>query len=215
MAAYGREGDRFRFYEINPLVAQVAAGRLVHGDDHLRFTYLGASPADCRIVLGDARLKLEQELQADPAGQQFDFLVLDAFSGDAVPVHLLTVEAFEVYLRHLQPDGVIAIHISSNHFDLRPICYHLALSRGFTASFLNNRHRDFQGDTGFDCDLSLISSWVILYREQTFRAKFQEFCQPLLDSGEIAGEVGTLAAARQIRPWTDSFSNLLQVLDIK
>jgi hypothetical protein len=107
LAAYARPGDYFRFYEINPMVEQMAR-------DH--FHYLGDCEGKVDTVIGDARLALERE-----DSQQFDVLVLDAFSGDAIPSHLLTVEAFAVYLRHLAPNGIIAVHISNIHFTLAPV----------------------------------------------------------------------------------------------
>ncbi|MCH8218993.1 MAG: fused MFS/spermidine synthase, partial [Planctomycetes bacterium] len=107
LAAYGREGDVIRFYEIDPQVFRFA---------EKLFSYLKDSEADVEVVPGDARLSLERE-----ASQNSDLLVLDAFSGGAVPVHLLTKEAFEVYLRHLNPDGVLAVHITNIHLDLAPV----------------------------------------------------------------------------------------------
>lgn len=112
LAAYGKPGDRFRFYEINPEVIRLA---------QTRFTYLDSSPARVDVVRGDGRLSLERE-----ATQQFDLLVLDAFNGDAPPIHLLTREAFAIYLRHLAPEGVIALNISNRHVDLfRVVLGHL------------------------------------------------------------------------------------------
>jgi len=107
LAAYARPGDAFRFYEINPAVLDVA-GRF--------FDYLPGCRGEVEVVEGDARMLLEQE-----PPQAFDVLVLDAFSSDSIPVHLLTREAFDVYLRHLQPDGVLAVHISNVHVDLSPV----------------------------------------------------------------------------------------------
>lgn len=112
LAAYGRPGDRLRLYEINPAVVEMA---------QQHFTFLRECKADTEIALGDARLVLERE-----SPQQFDVLVLDAFSGDGIPVHLLTREAGEVYLRHLKPDGVLAFHVTNIHFDLRPVLAGLA-----------------------------------------------------------------------------------------
>jgi hypothetical protein len=106
-AVYGRDRDHFRFYEINPDVERLA---------RKYFSYLSDCPAKVEVVLGDARLQLEQE-----PPQNYDVLVLDAFSGDGVPVHLLTVEAFEIYRKHLQPNGVIAAHVSNRHLDLKPV----------------------------------------------------------------------------------------------
>ncbi len=107
LAAYGRAGDTLRFYDINPLVVQIARDR---------FKYLSDCPAHVDIVLGDARLSLARE-----PSQQFDILVIDAFSGDAIPVHLLTREAFRIYWRHLKPDGVLAVHISNRYLNLAPV----------------------------------------------------------------------------------------------
>lgn len=111
MAAYGAAGDRIRFYEINPAIESVA---------RRHFTYLADTPAQVTVVPGDARLTLAAELdRGEPQG--FDVLVLDAFSSDAIPVHLLTREAFALYTRHLKPGGIIAVHISNRHLDLRPV----------------------------------------------------------------------------------------------
>ena len=107
LAAYAQPGDSFRFYEINPMVEQMA---------RQYFHYLGDCAGRVNVVLGDARLNLDREKP-----QNFDVLVLDAFSGDAIPMHLLTVEAFAIYLRHLAPEGVIAVHISNQHFSLGPV----------------------------------------------------------------------------------------------
>jgi spermidine synthase len=120
VAAYGRHGDSFRFYEINPAIVAVASRT---------FTYLKDTPATTSIALGDARLVMERELRAGQA-QQFDLLVLDAFSGDAIPVHLLTREAMAVYLGQLRPGGIIAVHISNRHLDLRPAVEGLARDAG-------------------------------------------------------------------------------------
>ena len=107
LAAYARPGDVFRFYEINPMVQRMAREY---------FHYLGDCAGQVEVVHGDGRLLLERE-----DAENFDVLVLDAFSGDAIPLHLLTVEAFGIYLRHLAPDGVIAVHISNLHFGLGPV----------------------------------------------------------------------------------------------
>ena len=112
LATYGKEGDTFRFYEINENVTELA---------QKYFTFLKSCPSTVDIIHGDARLILENE-----SPQQFDLLVLDAFSGDAIPTHLLTQEANQSYLRHLRADGLIAIHISNIHFDLRRVTEALA-----------------------------------------------------------------------------------------
>ncbi|MFH1845928.1 MAG: hypothetical protein ABIF77_22315 [bacterium] len=212
LASYGQPGDTIRMYEINPLVVRVASEQLLPGNDEVRFTYLQSSPAECQVVLGDARLRMEQELQVAPQGQQFDILVLDAFNSDAIPTHLLTVEAFELYQRHLKAEGVIAVNISSNNFDLRPICFGLAAKYGFGASCITNRRRDVLDDPRYDCDLSLHSIWIVLYRSREFLSRFEAACEPLIESGEVRVEPAPQVAASDCRLWTDSYSNLWQVL---
>jgi spermidine synthase len=112
LATYARPGDLFRFYEINSKVEEIA---------RKDFTFLADCKGEVQIIRGDARLNLAREQP-----QSFDVLVLDAFSGDAVPVHLLTREAFEIYLPHMAPDGIIAVHISNRHFALAPVVLALA-----------------------------------------------------------------------------------------
>ncbi len=115
IAAYGIPGDHMRFYEINPEVI-----RLAYSGPQRLFTFLSDSRAEVKVVPGDARISLEQELNRNEV-QNFDVLVIDAFSGDAIPVHLLTEEAFQLYLRHLRkPNGILAFHISNDALDLRP-----------------------------------------------------------------------------------------------
>jgi hypothetical protein len=115
IATYGRPGDYISYYEINPDVVRLAAG------DQPKFTYIRDSAAPVEVKVGDARLVMEREL-SDGHSQQFDVLILDAFNGDAVPVHLLTKEAFDTYWKHLNPQtGVIAIHITSRHVNLVPV----------------------------------------------------------------------------------------------
>ncbi len=116
VATYGQRGDTYRFYEINPLIIQFA---------QQSFQFLSGSQATTEIVPGDARLSLERE---EPQG--FDALILDAFSGDSIPVHLLTREAMQDYWRHLKPDGVLIIHISNRNLTLEPIVNRLAIEYG-------------------------------------------------------------------------------------
>ncbi len=120
LASFGREGDKVRFYDINPTVVNLS--RSV-------FSYVTRTPAKVDIVLGDARLSMERELAAGDA-QHFDVLALDAFSSDAIPVHLLTREAFEIYLKQLDPEGIIAVHISNRYLNLRPVVEGLAHELG-------------------------------------------------------------------------------------
>ena len=107
IAAYGTPGDRYTFYELNPLVLEVA---------NQQFSFLRDSEASIDVVLGDARLSVGKE----PPGV-FDVLAVDAFSGDSIPVHLLTREAFELYFRKLKPSGVLAVHVSNKYLNLQPV----------------------------------------------------------------------------------------------
>ena len=116
IAAYGRAGDVYRFYEIDARVIQVA----LH-----EFTYLGDSKAKVELALGDARLALERE-----PPRRFDVLAVDAFSSDAIPVHLITREALGVYLKHVAPDGIVAFHVSNRFLNLIPVVARLAQEHG-------------------------------------------------------------------------------------
>src|SRR5262249_55784350 len=137
----GMPGDIMRIYEINPLVIEIA---------RTQFTYLQDTAAQTEIVLGDGRLSLERE----PA-QQFDLLVIEAFSGDSVPVHLLTRAAFRTYFRHLKSDGILAVIITNRYLDLRPVVERAATDFGKLALVFNyTPHED-----DFMC---LRSSWVLV-----------------------------------------------------
>src|SRR6185503_3260308 len=128
LAGYCRAGDTYRFYEINPLVIEIA---------QKHFWYLESCPKPPALVLGDARLSLEQE----PA-QGFDVLVVDAFVSDAIPVHLLTREAMAVYWRHLKPDGVLAVHVSNSYVDLAPVVAKAAEESGKHARTIFDNKND-------------------------------------------------------------------------
>ena len=120
LAAYGKQGDRIRFYEINPDVIALSRNY---------FSFLRDSAANVEVIQGDARISLEQE----PQPLQFDLLAVDAFSSDAIPTHLLTVECADIYRRHLKPGGVLAIHISNQSLDLSPVVFGLARHLGMRA----------------------------------------------------------------------------------
>jgi hypothetical protein len=112
LAAYGTPGGDFRFYEINPDCVEIA---------NQYFTYLSDSKAEVKVVLGDARLRLEEELASN---QRFDVLVIDAFNGDAIPSHLITAEAWDLYWELLNEDGILVINVSNDYLDLTPIVQH-------------------------------------------------------------------------------------------
>jgi spermidine synthase len=111
VAAFARKGDRVRYYEIDRAVEELARDS---------FSFLARSAGQVDVLLGDARLTMERELTAGEP-QRFDLLVLDAFSSDSPPAHLLTREAFRVYLGHMNPDGIIAVNISNIYVDLQPV----------------------------------------------------------------------------------------------
>lgn len=184
LATYGRPGDVYRFYEINPQVVELS---------QTYFTFIKDSQAKVEIVLGDARLSMEREL-SDGEPQEYDVLALDAFSGDAIPAHLLTVEAFGIYLKQVRPDGVIAVHTSNRYLDLCPIVALLA------------KHYDLQvvtieaDDEGGVGDSS--SEWMLVTRNTAFldSVAIEDVSEP----AEMPGP--------DIHVWTDHFSNLYQIL---
>jgi len=177
LAAYGRKGDVFHFYDINPQVVEIARHE---------FTYLQDSPAAIEISLGDARLSLERE----PA-QSFDVLAIDAFSSDSIPIHLMTVEAMTVFLKHMKPDGVIAYHVSNRFFELPPVVKQIAEAHGLHSALIV--------DNGEDSDLSK-SDWVLVTKSST-----------LLDSPELAAGTVEPMDIPGLRVWTDDDHNLFQV----
>jgi hypothetical protein len=179
-AAYGRGGDHLTFYEINPEVKRQA---------ETYFTYLADSRADVDIVLGDGRLSLERQ-----GPQGFDLLVLDAFTSDAVPVHLLTKEAFEIYLRHLKGDGIIALHASTNHVNLQPVVRRIAEHFGLSIVWIEGYA---------DAEKGLLDSdWLIMSRESD-----------LLGGSPISSHTTAFEGSTEVIDlWTDDRVNLLQVL---
>jgi len=179
LAAYGRTGDVYRFYEINPEVFGIA---------DREFTFLRDSRAKVERVLGDARLALERE-----SAQGFDVLAVDAFSGDSVPVHLLTAQAMQVYLRHLRPDGVVAFHVTNHFLALAPVVARIAQSHGLHAVLVS--------DDAEDSAWLHATDWVLVARDP------QALARP-----PIAAAAQPIAVDPAARPWTDDYNNLLGVL---
>ena len=177
LAVYARPGDHMRFYEINLDVIRLARSH---------FTFLNDCAATVEILPGDARLVLERE-----ADQQFDVLVLDAFSGDAIPVHLLTTEAMQIYSRHLRSNGVLAVHISNTYFDLEPVVRALGDEFGMKA-------RIQTCERGADGGVAVESVWMLLCRDENL----------------LTSTVGPDRATRVTQSvlWTDDRNNLLNVL---
>jgi hypothetical protein len=182
IAGLGRPGDTVHFFEINPAAVTFAREY---------FTFLSGSKAAIEITLGDARLSLERELR-DPAKRHtYDVLAIDAFSGDAIPVHLLTREAFALYRDALREDGVLAVHVSNHYLDLPPIVRGLAAEQGRQPVMI---------ETTDDESRALDSStWMLV----TSNAALLEHADPFLTRPE---------AAERTLVWTDAFSSLLQVL---
>jgi len=185
LAAYAKPGDYYRFYEINPVVIALA-----HGPQQ-KFTYLDQTAAKFDIVEGDARLSMERELAAG-VPQKFDLIVVDAFSSDAIPTHLLTEEAFAVYFAHLRgPESMIAFHTSNFAIDLNPVL--VAAANHFHLEHRRVRYSKPTEDIGAKAD------WI-------FMARNPYVLQSL-------NEVGTkLSYQDPLPPWTDDYSNLLDVI---
>jgi SAM-dependent methyltransferase/MFS family permease len=182
LSAYGRKGDSYRFYDIDPRVVQIARSE---------FSFLTDSAARIEIAIGDARLALERE----PA-QSFDVLAVDAFSGDAIPVHLITREALAVYLRHMKPGGIVAFHVSNRFLDLIPVVARLAKEENARAVLVSDDPDD-DDKTGRSR-----SDWVLVSRSQA-----------ALEHPIILEKGGTQAPEEEgWRTWTDDYSNLIQIL---
>ncbi|MDO8542245.1 MAG: fused MFS/spermidine synthase [Opitutaceae bacterium] len=188
VTGYGRPGDTFRVYEINPQVKQIA---------EKPFTYVPRCEAKVDIIMGDARLSMENE-----PPQEFDFLIMDAFSSDAVPVHLLTREAFEIYQRHLKPDGVILVNISNRYLDLRPVVENAAREFGFEAHHINNDETSEYDDMGEGGWWLYSSAWMILSRNHEFMQK-----------SALRYAASPSATVRADVPlWTDDYASMFKIL---
>jgi len=184
LAVYGKPGDLIRFYEINPEVVRLAKRY---------FTYCKDTPARVDVVLGDGRITLERELaQGHP--QQFDVLAVDAFTSDAIPMHLLTRECADVYLEHLRPDGILAFHISNRCLDLAPVVRRLAAAFGREAVHVKSLQDPHKGIRAAD--------WVLVTNNRKF-----------LDGPELK-RVRTewKIPAKPAPLWTDDYGSLFQVL---
>ncbi len=178
ISGYARPGDSYRFYEINPMILDIA---------RTWFFYLKECPARWGVSLGDARLSLERE-----TGERFDVLAVDAFSGDSIPVHLLTIEAFRGYLRHLADDGIVAVHTSNKFLELNKIVARAAASLGKGAALISSPDDDYTG--------SYKADWVIVANDARTLARPEwKIPQriPLPPPGDL---------------WTDDYSNLLRAL---
>jgi spermidine synthase len=183
LSTYGRTGDVYRIYEINPLVEKIA---------QTEFSFYPHSPADKRILMGDARLVLDRQ-----QSQQFDLLSVDAFSSDAIPIHLLTREALALYFQHLKPQGILAIHVSNRYLDLVPVCARGAEAFGRQAKVVE--------DDGNDASYFSSSTWVLV----TSHAMW--FDSPSFKSADMTPAI----APKRFRAWTDDYSNIFQILRLR
>jgi SAM-dependent methyltransferase len=178
ISAYGRPGDYYRFYEINPLVLRLA---------RTEFTFLKDCKGKVEVAMGDARLSLERE-----QAEHFDVLAVDAFSSDSIPVHLLTREAMQLFFRHLQPDGILAVHISNRYLNLQPVLEGETKALGKIARVVDTEDDESQDVFG--------ATWVLITNPATG-----------FDSEEIQHSA-EIASKRKVRLWTDDYSNLFQIL---
>jgi len=184
LATYARPGDRFEFFEINAQVERFA---------RRYFTYLADCRGSVRVSLGDARVVLESRRRRERPGR-FDVLAVDAFSSDAIPVHLLTREAFELYRWHMAEDGILAVHVSNRHLDLEPIVWAHAQAMGWSALRISSSADD---ESGLDH-----ADWVLLTPSQFF----------MTDEVVREHDDGWDGVAPAPSAWTDDYSNLFSSL---
>jgi SAM-dependent methyltransferase len=178
IASYGSKGDIYRFYDINPAVMTIA---------NRDFTYLKDSDATIQTALGDARLTLERE-----PSQQFDVLAIDAFSSDAIPMHLITSEALAIYRKHMKPGGIIAFHVTNRYLNLVPVVAGLAEAQGMHAAMVYD-------DT--DDGMTSVSDWILVTDDPKS-----------LEMPQISDVSVPVAPRPGIKLWTDDFNNIVQVL---
>lgn len=178
LAVYGQPGDVYRMYEINPKVIELARGE---------FSFLADSQARIETVLGDARLSMERE-----PPQEFDVLAVDAFSGDSVPVHLITAEAMDVYLKHMKPDGIVAFHLTNRFLWLPPVVENIARAKGLHAVLIHDEN---------DNPLLRNTDWVLVARNPA-----------VLGQEMIRSRATPIRGIPGLGVWTDDFNNLFDIL---
>jgi hypothetical protein len=188
MAVHGKPGDVYRFYDIDPKIVEIARNH---------FTYLDDSDAETEVVLGDARIQMERE-KAIGGSQEYDVIVLDAFSGDAIPAHLLTDEAFALYDYHLRrdergvPTGIVVVHISNRYLDLEPVVAAIAKKHGYMARSVHAGEGVGTSDTASD--------WVLVTKNHLFLMN------------PIVNELGVELKPETELLWTDQRTSLLPIL---
>jgi spermidine synthase len=179
MATYARKGDQYKYYEINPQVEEIA---------RKEFSFLSDSRGMVEIKLGDGRLLLEQE-----PNQQFDLLAVDAFSGDSIPIHLLTIEAINLYFSHLKPDGILAFHVSNLYLDLTQVIDKAGRALGKHTLVIVNQEDEKQK--------IFQAEWVLMVSNPA-----------VLATPEIRKAGRKIESRPDLRLWTDDYSNLFQIL---
>jgi hypothetical protein len=184
MSGYARKGDYVRIYEINPIVPVIAKSEFSY------FPHAMELGADANILMGDARLVMEK--QESP---QYDVLVIDAFSSDAIPVHLLTKESFELYGKLLKPDGVLAVHISNRYLDLAPVCQKGADALKRQAMVVYDEGDQYSNST----------TWVLITADANF------FQAPPFSGANM---YPPMMPAGGFRAWTDDYSNIVSILSL-
>ena len=178
IAAYGQPGDTIRFYDINPAVEGIARAK---------FRYLRDSPAKVDVVIGDARVSLASE-----APQRYDVIAVDAFSGDAIPVHLIDAQALDVYKRHLAPGGIVAFHVSNRYLNLKPVVAQIAARDGMKVAYISN-----DGDDPKDV---WSSDWVLVTANEQF-----------LNDSTVVAAMTPIDGIPGLRLWTDDYNSLLPI----
>ncbi len=185
IGAYLKPKDKFLYYEIDSDVERIA---------RQYFTYLNDGGEQIEVVLGDGRISMERELK-EQGSRKFDILAIDAFSGDAIPIHLLTKEAFELYFKHLNSDGILAVQITNRHVELKPLLYNMAKKFGMKTVFVKNRRDRSRGISS--------STWVLISNNQKF-----------MQNRKLLFNVKPWPASAQQKKsiWTDDYSNLVEFL---
>jgi hypothetical protein len=187
VASYATPNQLWTFYEIDPAVERIAR-------DPRYFTFLQQCGSRCRVTRGDARLSLARERP-----NSFGLIVVDAFSSDAIPMHLITSEAMSLYLTRLAPDGVLAFHVSNRHFSLGPVLARLALEHHLAMREQLQPVTPEEENSG-----KRVSDWVVLARDEA-------------GLGAVAGDERwtRVHVSPSTRPWTDDFSNVVSALRMR
>ncbi len=180
LVTWGQPPDKFWFYEINPLAEKLAREY---------FTYLEESKDQSQVILGDGRIQLERQLK-ESGSLNLDVLFMDAFTSDSIPAHLLTRESFDLYWKHLKPDGILVAHITNRFVDLRPVIHALAVERGHTPILINHIHGDHQ------------TRWVLMTRNAH-----------VIESEMVTSVQSTWPSDMEEIFWTDDFASLAQLVD--